>query len=150
MRIFVAGATGVIGIRLVPLLLAGGHTVAGMTRSPQGRERLAALGAEAVVCDVFDRVALTEAVTGFRPDAVVHQLTDLPSDPALIPSRGSANARIRTEGTANLIAAARAAEAPRFVAQSIAWRLDGDAHRSIEEHERLVLDTGGVVEIVDE
>jgi len=144
MRIFVAGATGVIGIRLVPLLLAGGHTVAGMTRSPQGRERLAALGAEAVVCDVFDRVALTEAVTGFRPDAVVHQLTDLPDRADQLPEYAARNDRIRTEGTRNLIAAARAAHAPHLLAQSIAWTpaARGDV---IAAHERQVLDAGGVV-----
>jgi D-arabinose 1-dehydrogenase-like Zn-dependent alcohol dehydrogenase len=77
MRIFLAGATGVIGIRLVPLLVAD-HTVAGMTRSPEKIEQLQALGAEPVVCDVLDPRALTVAITDFKPDAVLHQVTDLP------------------------------------------------------------------------
>jgi nucleoside-diphosphate-sugar epimerase len=66
-RIFVAGATGVIGIRLVPLLVADGHAVAGMTRSPEKAETLRALGAEPVVCDVFDADALRDAVARSRP-----------------------------------------------------------------------------------
>lgn len=142
---FLAGASGAIGRQLTPLLVAAGHQVAGMTRSPGKAEMLRELGAEPVVVDVYDGEALTEAVGAFEPDLVMHQLTDLPSNPADIPAKGSANARIRTEGTRNLIAAARAAGAPRFLAQSIAWRLEGDAHASVEEHEAMVLDAGGVV-----
>lgn len=145
MRVFLAGASGAIGRQLVPLLVAAGHEVAGMTRSPGKVEMLRELGAEPVVVDVYDSEALTEAVVAFKPDLVMHQLTDLPSDPAEIPAKGSANARIRTEGTRNLIAAAQAAGAPRFLAQSIAWRLEGDAHASVEEHEAMVLDASGVV-----
>src|SRR5262249_34780555 len=78
MRVFLAGATGVIGIRLVPLLIAGGHTVAGMTRSEEKAGRLAALSAQPVVCDGFDLSALTKAVTAFEPQAVLHEITDLP------------------------------------------------------------------------
>lgn len=85
MRVFLAGASGVIGLRLVPLLVAAGHDVAGMTRTQAKAERLRGLGAEPVVCDVFDLDALSQAVSGFGPDAVVHQLTDLPDDPARIP-----------------------------------------------------------------
>jgi len=106
---------------------------------------LRGLGAEAVVLDVYDAERLRDTVVAFAPDVVVHQLTDLPSDPAQISAKGADNARIRTEGTCNLLAAAQAAEAPHFVAQSIAWRLPGDAHDSVDEHERMVLDAGGVV-----
>lgn len=145
MRVFLAGASGAIGRQLVPLLVAAGHEVAGMTRSPGKAEMLRELGAEPVVVDVYEQEALTETVVAFEPDLVMHQLTDLPPDPAEIPAKGSANARVRTEGTRNLLAAAQAAGAPRFLAQSIAWRLPGDAHASVDEHERMVLDAGGVV-----
>jgi uncharacterized protein YbjT (DUF2867 family) len=142
MRVFVAGASGVIGVRLVPLLVAAGHEVAGMTRSPGKVEGLQALGAEPVVCDAFDAVALREAVVAFRPEAVVNELTDLPDEQA---ATNEANARIRREGTRNLLAAARAAGASRFVAQSIAWQLRGDAGAAVAELERLVLAADGVV-----
>lgn len=145
MRVFLAGASGAIGRQLVPLLVAAGHEVAGMTRSPGKVEMLRELRAEPVIVDVYDREALTEVVVAFEPDLVMHQLTDLPPDPAEIPAKVSANARIRTEGTRNLIEAAKAADAPRFLAQSIAWRLPGDAHDSVDEHEAKVLDAGGVV-----
>jgi len=78
MRIFLAGATGVIGVRLVPLLVADGHVVAGMTRSQEKADGLVAIGAEPVVCDVYDAEALREAVVAFGAETVIHQLTDLP------------------------------------------------------------------------
>ena len=142
MRVFLAGASGVIGVRLVPLLVAAGHEVAGMTRSPGKMERLRALGAEPVVCDAFDAAALREAVVGFQPEAVVNELTDLPDEPA---KTNEPNARMRREGTRNLLAAAEAAGALHFVAQSIAWRLPGDAGAAVAELERLVLAADGVV-----
>jgi nucleoside-diphosphate-sugar epimerase len=145
MRIFVAGASGVIGMRLVPGLLAAGHVVAGMTRTPSKAAILRALGAEPIVCDAFDAEALRAVVVAFAPDAVVHQLTDLPDDAGLIPGHAAANARMRREGTRNLLAAARAASVDRFLAQSVAWELSGDGGAAKQELERLVLDAGGVV-----
>ncbi len=145
MPIFLAGASGVIGVRLVPLLVDAGHVVAGMTRSQDKADGLATIGAEPVVCDVFDADALREAVVAFAPDAIVHQLTDLPDDVASIPKFEAANARIRREGTHNLLAAARACGASKIVAQSVAWELDGDAGAAVREHERAVLEVGGVV-----
>ena len=144
-RIFLAGASGVIGIRLLPLLVQDGHTVAGMTRSASKLAELEALGAQAVVCDVYDLEALTAAVTRFAPDAVMHQLTDLPDDAAQIPELSSRNDRMRTEGTRNLLAAAKAAGAARFYAQSIAWELPGERGVATHAFERTVLDGGGVV-----
>ena len=144
LRIFLAGATGVIGIRLLPLLIAEGHTVAAMTRSDAKRDLLASMGAQPVVCDVFDAAALREAVVAFRPDAVLHQLTDLPDNVDEIPSFAARNARIRTEGTRNLLAAAAAAGARHFLAQSIAW-IPAGGGAVLEEHEGLVLGAGGVV-----
>jgi nucleoside-diphosphate-sugar epimerase len=145
MRIFLAGASGVIGVRLIPLLLADGHVVAGMTRTPARRDELAALGAEPVVCDVYDPPALDAAVAGFAPDLVMHQLTDLPDDAAQVAALGDRNDRIRTEGTANLLAAARAAGATRFIAQSIAWQQAPERAAHTRAFERSVLDAGGVV-----
>ncbi|HET9593276.1 MAG TPA: NAD-dependent epimerase/dehydratase family protein [Solirubrobacterales bacterium] len=145
MRVFLAGASGAIGRQLVPLLVAAGHEVAGTTRSEAKVEMLRGLGAEPVVVDVFDAARLREAVVSFGPELVMHQLTDLPQDPAQISTKAADNARVRTEGTCNLIAAAQAAEAPRLLAQSIAWRLPGEAHAPVEEHERMVLHAGGVV-----
>jgi len=144
MRIFLAGATGVIGVRLVPLLVGAGHSVVGMTRTPEKADRLRELGAEPVVCDVFDAEALREAVVAAAPELVMHQLTDLPDEAGLIPEFVSRNNRIRTEGTRNLIAAAQAAGASRLLAQSIAWKPPSGGE-AVEEHERLVLDAGGVV-----
>jgi nucleoside-diphosphate-sugar epimerase len=144
MRIFVAGASGVIGRQLVPLLVADGHEVAGTTRSESKAEMLRGLGAEPVVLDVYDAEALRDAVVAFGPDLVMHQLTDLPDDPAEVPSFQAANARMRDEGTANLIAAAKAAGAERFLAQSIAF-IPGSGPESRERHERRVLDHGGVI-----
>ena len=143
LRVFLAGATGVIGVRLVPLLIAGGHTVAGLTRSPEKAGPLRESGAEPVVCDVFDAAALTATVVAFAPDVVMHQLTDLPDRADEIAAFTRRNNRIRTEGTRNLIAAAGAAGAGHFLAQSIAWR-PADA-QAVEEHESLVLSAGGVV-----
>ena len=146
MRIFLAGATGVIGVRLVPLLAAAGHTVAGMTRSAGSAGGVQELGAEPVVCDVFDPAALAAAVAGFRPDLVMHQLTDLPDDPAEIAAYAARNGRIRREGTRNLLAAAAAAGTRRFIAQSISWELPAQGGREVTAaHERMVLAAGGVV-----
>jgi|SRR4051794_35741230 len=144
MRVFVAGATGVIGVRLVPLLVGAGHVVAGMTRSRDKAGQLAALGAEPVVCDVFDAGALTGAVFAFEPDAVMDQLTDLPDELGELAAFTARNDRIRTEGTRNLIVAAKTAGAGRFVAQSIAWRTEG-RREALNHHEQQVLAIDGVV-----
>ena len=144
MRVFLAGASGVIGVRLVPLLVSDGHEVAGMTRSPGKAAALRELGAEPVVCDVFDAGALAQAVTAFGPELVMHQLTDLPDQAGQIPEFAARNNRIRTEGTRNLLAAAAQAGATRFLAQSIAWTPPSGGE-AVAEHERLVLAAGGVV-----
>ena len=119
MRIFVAGASGVIGRHLVPLLVEGGHDVAGMTRTPGKVDWLRHVGAEPIVCDVFERDELLRAVARFSPDVVVHQLTDLPDDPAQVREQDAANSRMRREGTTNLVDAACTCGA-RVIAQSVA------------------------------
>ena len=144
MRIFLAGASGVIGQHLVPLLVGEGHDVAGMTRTPGKADWLRQVGAEPVVCDVFDRDALFEVVDRFDPDVVIHQLTDLPDDPAHILAHAAANNRMRREGTTNLVDAAQACGV-RVIAQSVAWLLPGDGGVAVQFHERTVLDAGGVV-----
>src|SRR5436190_15569597 len=122
MRVFVAGASGTVGSRLLPQLRARGHEVTGSTRSPDRAEELRTAGAEAVVCDVFDAEALKRAVVGAMPDVVVNELTSLPKDydPRKLDESfyGPTN-RVRTEGGANLLAAAQASTARRFVTQSI-------------------------------
>jgi nucleoside-diphosphate-sugar epimerase len=122
MKVFLAGAAGAIGRRLVPLLLEAGHEVTGTTRSGETAAELKARGITAVVVDVYDAAALRDVVVRARPDVVMHQLTDLPKalDPAQ-PRNFAGNMRLRVEGTANLVAAAQAAGARRLIAQSIAF-----------------------------
>jgi nucleoside-diphosphate-sugar epimerase len=145
MRIFVAGASGVIGVRVVPLLVTDGHTVAGMTRSANKAGALRDLGATPVVCDVYDAEGLRDALEAFGPDLVMHQLTDLPDDVGEIAEFADRNDRIRQEGTSNLLAAAAAAGAERFLAQSIAWKQPGERGERTLAFEQQVLDAGGVV-----
>jgi nucleoside-diphosphate-sugar epimerase len=123
MKIFLAGAGGAIGRKLTPLLRAVGHTVIGTTRSADKADALLKLGAEPVVVDVFDAKALARAVVAAAPEAIIHQLTDLPFAPGT-PQYDEGivrNVRLRIEGTANLVAAARAANVKRMVAQSVAF-----------------------------
>jgi nucleoside-diphosphate-sugar epimerase len=120
MHVFVAGATGALGRRLIPQLIAAGHEVTATTRTPEKAGELRALGAEPVVVDGLDAAGMTKAVADAEPDAVVHQMTAL---------AGKANLRrfdrwfattneLRTKGTDILLAAARSAGVQRFVAQS--------------------------------
>ena len=146
MRIFLAGASGVIGQRLIPRLVQAGYVVGGMTRSRSKTDLLRHLGAEPIVCDVFDKEALIKAVGDFKPDVVLNELTDLPDDAAQISERADLNARIRTEGNRNLIEAARRSGSPKILAQSVAWQLpDGSDAQAVAELERSVLAEGGVV-----
>src|SRR6478736_6061227 len=146
MRIFLAGASGVIGQRLVSRLVQAGHVVGGLTRSPSKTELLSHLGAEPILCDVFDREALIQAVRDFKPDVVLNELTDLPDDAARISELADLNARIRTEGTRNLIEAARRSGSPKILAQSVAWQLpDGPDAQAVAELKRSILAEGGVV-----
>ncbi|KAF1065401.1 MAG: hypothetical protein GAK45_02167 [Pseudomonas citronellolis] len=122
-RIYFAGAGGAIGQQLLPRLLERGYTVLAISRSAERAEALRRVGAEAEVVDVLDAGAVRDSLLRFRPHWVMHQLTDLPPglDPALMPEAQLRNARLRREGTANLVAAAREAGVQRLVAQSIAW-----------------------------
>jgi nucleoside-diphosphate-sugar epimerase len=123
MKIFLAGATGAVGKRLVPLLVAHGHDVAGTTRSPAKAEDLRAAGAQPVVLDVLDSAAVMAAVGRAAPDVVIHQSTALAGftgNPRRFAKEFAPTSRLRSEGTDNLLAAARAAGVHRFVAQSYA------------------------------
>ena len=122
MRVFVAGATGAIGARLVPQLLERGHDVVGTSRTCAKAERLREQGAEPLVLDLLDREAVREAVVAARPDAIVHQATALAglSDFKHFDRSFAATNRLRTEGIDALLAAAREAGVDRFVAQSFA------------------------------
>jgi nucleoside-diphosphate-sugar epimerase len=127
MKVFVAGATGVLGRALVPQLVERGHEVVGMTRSASKQDLLHSLGARPVVADALDPDAVAQAVADAEPEVIVHQLTALSGKvsakdmrhPERSPAATMTN-RLRTEGTDHLLAAARAAGARRFVAQSFA------------------------------
>ncbi|HEX2495250.1 MAG TPA: NAD(P)-dependent oxidoreductase [Gaiellaceae bacterium] len=120
MRVFLAGATGAIGRRLVPHLVDRGHDVTATTTTPDKLELLRNLGAEPVVADGLDAAAVGEAVARVEPDAVIHQMTALAGDPDLrrFDRWFARTNELRTTGTENLLAAARASGARRFVAQS--------------------------------
>src|SRR5690242_10794884 len=115
MRVFVAGASGVVGRPTVRRLVAAGHDVVGMTRREERAAEIREAGAEAVVCDVFDAVALNAAIAAAAPEVVIHALTALP--PRFDPKSDylAATNRVREEGTRNLVAAAKAAGVRRLV-----------------------------------
>jgi nucleoside-diphosphate-sugar epimerase len=120
MRIFVAGATGAVGSRLLPLLVSGGHSVVGLTRTPAKTATICRAGAEAAIADVLNRAAMVEAVAGAKPDVIVHEMTSLSaaSDLRRFDRSFAVTNRLRTEGLQNLVAAARQAGTRRIVAQS--------------------------------
>jgi 2-alkyl-3-oxoalkanoate reductase len=131
MRIFVAGATGAVGRRLVPRLVQAGHTVVGLTRTPAKMDLLRQWGAEPAVADALDKTAVHAAVSAARPDVIVHELTDLKgvSDPRRFDRVFANSNRLRTIGTDHLLAAARDCGVKRMVVQSFCgWpyaRTDG-------------------------
>jgi 2-alkyl-3-oxoalkanoate reductase len=143
-RVFVAGATGAVGRPLVPKLVAAGHEVTGMTRSESKAEDVRRAGARAVVADVFDVDALGAAMEEARPEVIVHELTALPDriDFRKADTYAATN-RVRTEGTRNLIDAARTAGARRIVCQSIAfaYRMDGEGLKT--ENDPLLSEAAG-------
>jgi nucleoside-diphosphate-sugar epimerase len=118
MKVLVAGASGALGVPLTRRLLAHGHQVLGLTRDPAGARRLDALGARPVVADALDRDQLVRAVDGLWADAVIHELTALRKPPTRHAGMAPTD-RLRTEGTANLLAAADALGARRFLTQSM-------------------------------
>jgi nucleoside-diphosphate-sugar epimerase len=168
MRVFVAGASGVIGRPLLRRLVAAGHDVVGMSSSEAGAARIAEAGGEGVVCDALDAGAVNEVVSSARPEVVVNELTKLPRDydTRNLDERFYAPTnRIRVEGGGNLLEAARASGAKRFVTQSIAFLYApegemvkdeegrastdapapfGDGVRAMVSHEQAVLEADGI------
>ncbi len=120
MKVFVAGATGALGKQLVPMLVANGHDVVGMTRTEAKRDQLRSLGAQPVVADALDADAVGRAVGEAEPDVIVHQLTAIPPKINMrrFEREFALTNRLRTEGTDHLLSAGRAAGVKRFVAQS--------------------------------
>jgi nucleoside-diphosphate-sugar epimerase len=120
MKVFVAGATGALGKQLVPLLVANGHDVVGMTRTEAKRDLLRSVGAQPVVADALDAEAVGRAVGEAEPDVIVHQLTAIPPriNMRRFDREFALTNRLRTEGTDHLLSAGRAAGVKRFVAQS--------------------------------
>jgi nucleoside-diphosphate-sugar epimerase len=123
MRVFLAGAGGVVGKRLVPLLLRAGHSVIGSTRKADRAAVLAAQGIEPTIVDFMDAGASAAAVSAARPDVVIHQLTDLPQSLDAVPRDEMLrrNADLRIVGTENLVRATVAAGVRRMIAQSVAF-----------------------------
>jgi nucleoside-diphosphate-sugar epimerase len=155
MRLFLAGATGVIGSSLVPQLLSAGHEVTAMTRSVLRAAQLEAAGVDPVVCDLFDADALRAVMADASPEAVIHQVTALPARLDWgNPNMFDENNRVRTEGTRVLVDAALAAGARRVVAQSIAFVYAPTGDRVKEEDAALFTDAppplGGLVAAIVE
>ena len=136
MKIFLAGATGAIGRQLVPQLVEAGHEVTAITRSESRLAELRDVGAEPVLCDVFDAGWLGSVVAQAEPDAVINQLTDLPQslNPRKLGEYYAANNRVRREGTQNLLSAALGAGVRRFIVQGAAyWYAPSDGPVKTEE-----------------
>jgi nucleoside-diphosphate-sugar epimerase len=128
MKIFLAGATGVIGRLLVPMLVEAGHEVVGTTRIPNKKEQITALGGRPVLMDALDRDAVFTLLEVERPDVVIYQLTDLATRDF------TSNTRVRTEGSRNLVDASKSAGVQRMIAESISWvQAPGDAPADEDE-----------------
>ena len=127
MKIFLAGATGVIGRSLIPLLVQEGHKVFGMIRDESQARAIIKMGAKPVIADAFDRDAVFTALQESQPDVVIHQITSL--------SGGSSvdNAKIRIGGTENLVDAAKSAGVKQMIAQSISWAYEPGEGPATEE-----------------
>ncbi|MEU4453430.1 NAD(P)-dependent oxidoreductase [Nocardioides sp. NPDC023903] len=147
MRIFIAGGTGAVGVRMVPLLVAAGHEVFGSTRHDAGREALAGIGATGIVMDPLDAQSVHDAVAKAEPEVVVHQLTALGGLSGNLKKWDQDFAmtnRLRTEGTDHLLAASRAAGVRRFVAQSFGggWTYERTGGWVKDESSPMITDPG--------
>ncbi|WP_225769228.1 NAD(P)-dependent oxidoreductase [Inquilinus sp. Marseille-Q2685] len=145
MRIFVAGATGAVGLPLVRALCTLGHQVTGMIRAGRGVDRLRELGAAASFADAFDPKAVRAAIAAARPDVVIDQLTWLPADPADIVKSLPDDTRLHREGGGNLLAAARELGVGRYIMQSRGFFLDAPAGRLADESAGFRADAPGDV-----
>jgi nucleoside-diphosphate-sugar epimerase len=134
MRIFLAGATGVLGRALIPYLSE--HEVVGLTRDRAKIAALEELGVDAVLADAYDRVSLVRVIVEARPEVVVNFLTDLTG------ASSEPNARIRRVAGPSVVAAAQAASAERIVVESVAWPLDGESAEALSVLESSALQSG--------
>jgi nucleoside-diphosphate-sugar epimerase len=145
MKIFVAGATGAIGLPLVRALCTLGHKVTGMTRSKRGIDRLREVGADVSNTDAFDLRAVRGAIETVSPDVVIDQLTSLPADPADVLKSIPDDTRLHREGGANLLAAARELGVGRYILQSKGFYLDAPAGQLADESAKLRYEAPGAI-----
>jgi nucleoside-diphosphate-sugar epimerase len=145
MRIFVAGATGAVGLPLVRALCAAGHQVTGMTRAGQGVNSLRELGAAVSTADAFDAEAVRAAIEAASPDVVIDQLTSLPANPADIIKAMPNDTRLHRESGAYLLAAAQEAGVARYIMQSRGFYLDAPKGRLADETAKLRVDAPGEI-----
>jgi nucleoside-diphosphate-sugar epimerase len=139
-RVFVAGATGAIGKRLVPLLVDAGHTVTGTTRHADNVTLIQSMGATPAIVNALSRDEVVTAVRDAKPDVIIHQLTAIPEKLNMrrFEEEFAATNRLRTEGTNNLMAAAHAAGCRRLIAQSYAgWPYERSGGWVKSEEDRL-------------
>jgi nucleoside-diphosphate-sugar epimerase len=145
MKIFVAGATGAVGLPLVRALCTLGHQVTGMTRAGRGVDRLRELGAAPSIADAFDPRAVRDAIATAAPDVVIDQLTWLPANPADIIKSMPNDTRLHREGGANLLTAARELGVKRFILQSRGYYLDAPAGHLANEAAKLRYEAPGEI-----
>ncbi len=145
MRIFIAGATGAVGLPLVRVLRALGHDVIGMTRAGAGVDRLRELGATPSCADAFDADAVLSAIQAAAPDVVIDQLTWLPANPADIIKSMPNDTRLHRIGGANLLAAAKRCGVGRYLLQSRGFYLEAPAGQLADETSRLRYDAPGEI-----
>ncbi|WP_087005709.1 NAD-dependent epimerase/dehydratase family protein [Rhizobium sullae] len=145
MKIFVAGATGAVGLPLVRALRTLGHEVTGMTRRGPGVDRLREVGASASTADAFDRQAVHDAIAGTAPDVVIDQLTYLPADPADIIKAMPKDTQLHKEGGANLLAAAEELGVARYIMQSRGFFLEAPSEQLADETAQLRDDAPGPI-----
>lgn len=141
MRIFLAGGSGVIGSRLIPVLAEAGHGITATTRRAENIDYLRDRGARPVVVDVYDAPQLTAAVADAAPDLILHELTDLSDFDT------EANARVRRAGTANLVAATQATNVGRMMVQSIAWAYEEGSTPAVEDDP---IQAGSPIEVMED
>jgi nucleoside-diphosphate-sugar epimerase len=143
MRVFVAGASGVIGRSLVPKLVAAGHEVTGTTRNERSAEAIRGAGAQAAICDALDPAAVEDAVTAAAPEVIVSELTSLPKDYDLRKIDYEPTNRLRVEGGRHLISAGRKVGAQRYVTQSIAFVYEPEGDWVKDEEARTFVNAPG-------
>ena len=143
MRVFVAGASGVIGRSLVPKLVAAGHEVTGTTRNEGSAEAIRASGAEAAICDALDAAAVEDAVVAAAPEVIVSELTSLPKDYDLRTIDYEPTNRVRVEGGRNLLSAGRKVGAHRYISQSVAFLYEPEGDWVKDEEARTFRDPPG-------